>query len=382
MKNLKELGRLASIKLLAVIFMTVFTTQLQAKPQAKKQKIMIALLLDTSSSMDGLIDQAKSQLWTIVNELAAAKQQDGERPDIQIALYEYGNDRLQASEGYIRMVTNLTTDLDLISEKLFALTTKGGEEYCGYVIRTSIDQLDWSDSNADLKMIFIAGNEAFTQGSVPFAKSCKLAKEKDIVVNTIFCGNYEEGIRGEWKKGAMLTGGAYMSIDQNQKTVYIETPYDKEIDELNNALNDTYIYYGSQGASRKEMQIQQDLNAKQYGLSNNVKRAVSKSSHAYYNAQWDLVDAYTDDAKVIEQVKDKNLPKEMQGMTAAEKIAYVRKKQEERKVIQAQIQELNKKRLAYIASKKSEDGNDNSLDKAMLKAIKTIAKTKQLVFEK
>ncbi len=35
--------------------------------------IKIALLLDTSGSMSGLIEQAKSQLWTIVNELAFAK---------------------------------------------------------------------------------------------------------------------------------------------------------------------------------------------------------------------------------------------------------------------------------------------------------------------
>ena len=57
---------------------------------AKDQTIMIALLLDTSNSMDGLIDQAKSQLWKIVNEVAAAKSVDGKQPNIKIALYEYG----------------------------------------------------------------------------------------------------------------------------------------------------------------------------------------------------------------------------------------------------------------------------------------------------
>src|SRR6188768_3999938 len=60
----------------------------------KDQSIMLALLLDTSNSMDGLIDQAKSQLWKIVNELAGAKCGNGERPKIRIALYEYGNDGL------------------------------------------------------------------------------------------------------------------------------------------------------------------------------------------------------------------------------------------------------------------------------------------------
>jgi uncharacterized protein with von Willebrand factor type A (vWA) domain len=36
-------------------------------------KIQVALLLDTSGSMDGLLEQAKSQLWKMVNELATSK---------------------------------------------------------------------------------------------------------------------------------------------------------------------------------------------------------------------------------------------------------------------------------------------------------------------
>jgi hypothetical protein len=37
------------------------------------------------------------------------------------------------------------------------------EEYCGTVIQTSLNQLDWWQ-NDHLSMIFIAGNEPFTQG--------------------------------------------------------------------------------------------------------------------------------------------------------------------------------------------------------------------------
>jgi hypothetical protein len=185
----------------------------------KPKSIQLALLLDTSNSMDGLIDQAKSQLWKIVNELAKAECDDATRPVIRIALYEYGNDGLPSSEGYIRQVSALTGDLDVISEKLFALTTNGGNEFCGQVINTSLKQLDWSPSAADLKIIFIAGNEPFTQGRVPFYTACELAKEKNVVVNTIFCGLFGEGISTSWKNGADLTGGTYMSIEQDRKTV-------------------------------------------------------------------------------------------------------------------------------------------------------------------
>jgi len=48
--------------------------------------IKVALLLDTSNSMDGLIDQAKSQLWELVNELSYAKCKHESKPSLQIAL--------------------------------------------------------------------------------------------------------------------------------------------------------------------------------------------------------------------------------------------------------------------------------------------------------
>src|SRR5260221_14060431 len=115
--------------LVAFLFMNFTTDNVNVGAPAKSQTIMIALLLDTSNSMDGLIDQTKSQLWKIVNEVAAAKSGDGKQPNIKIALYEYGNDGLSSNEGFIRQVSPLTEDLDVISVKLFSLTTNGGNEF-------------------------------------------------------------------------------------------------------------------------------------------------------------------------------------------------------------------------------------------------------------
>jgi len=346
----------------------------------KDQSIQIALLLDTSNSMDGLINQAKSQLWKIVNELAAAKCTDGKRPAIKIALYEYGNDNLSSQEGYIRQVSGLTDDLDLISEKLFSLSTNGGNEFCGQVINSSLRQLSWSTSSNDLKMIFIAGNEPFTQGGIAYRTACGLAREKGVVVNTIFCGPFDEGMRTNWKDGADITGGSYMSIEQNRKTVYIPSPYDDRISTLNEKLNRTYVYYGSNGASKKELQAAQDSNAETYGQANKVERAVSKSSHAYRNSSWDLVDASKENEEIVAKAKDDELPKEMKGMSVPQRQQYVKEKAEERAAIQSEIQSLNKKRQEYIHSHTPKEESDTSLDAAMIKAIKEMAAQKSLHF--
>lgn len=376
-----------SLKFITLATMIAFSaTSFAAKrtddaPPAK-QSIMIALLLDTSNSMDGLIDQAKSQLWKIVNELAGAKCDDSTRPTIRIALYEYGNDGLSATKGYIRQVSGLTSDLDLISEKLFALRTNGGSEYCGQVIKTSLSELGWSTSGADLKMIFIAGNEPFTQGEIPYRTACGIAKEKDVVVNTIFCGPYSEGVETDWRSGATITGGTYMSIEQDRKTVYIATPYDEKIDALNGKLNDTYVYYGRTGYSSKARQEGEDAHAAGITQENKVERAVSKSSHVYDNSSWDLIDASKSDDKAIEKAKDEELPKEMQGMNVQQRKDYVAKKAADRKSIQKEIQDLSVKRQQYIDANTSKEDKDAMLDAAMMKSIKEKGRTKNLNWEK
>ena len=386
-KNLiSRILRLATSFSLIVIFIVgnqsaIAAARVENPKKEKDQTIMLALLLDTSNSMDGLIDQAKSQLWKIVNELSAAKCGDGSKPKIKIALYEYGNDGLPSSEGYIRQVSTLTDDLDLISEKLFSLRTNGGSEFCGQVIRTSLNQLDWSKSSADLKMIFIAGNEPFTQGSVPYREACALAKEKDVVINTIFCGDFNEGINTQWKDGADAAGGTFMSIEQNSKTVYVPTPYDDRLSKLNDQLNKTYVYYGSSGERKKEMQLAQDRNAESYGAANKAERTVSKSSHAYSNSNWDLVDAQKDDAKAIEKAKDEELPQEMKGMSVEQRKVYVKGKSDERAKIQSEIQQVNKQRVEYI-SKNTPKEQEGMLDAAMINSIKSKAKTKNLTWEK
>ena len=343
-----------------------------------KHYIKVALLLDTSNSMDGLIDQAKTQLWDIVNELSYAKCGNN-KPNLEIALYEYGNDRLNSQEGYIRQVLAFSDDLDDISKELFSLTTNGGEEYCGQVIQTSLNQLNWGENADDLKLIFIAGNEPFTQGNISYKDASTHAHEKNVTINTIFCGDYNQGISTYWKDGAILTHGDYMAINQNKATVHIASPYDDDILILNQKLNKTYIIYGAKGRQKQAIQTEQDNNASSYSKANAVKRTVSKSSHLYKNKTWDLVDALEQEEVVIEDVRDTMLPPELQGKSDAEIKNYIHKKSQERESIQKEIQALNTKRKDYISKQNKE--KENGLENAMTKAIKEQAKKKSYTWK-
>lgn len=331
-------------------------------------QIKVALLLDTSNSMDGLIDQAKAQLWRLVNELSYAKYQSF-KPRLKIALYEYGNNNLNSDEGYIRQILPFSEDLDLISQKLFSLTTNGGNEFCGKVIHTSINQLNWGNNPNDLKLIFIAGNEPFTQGDVNYKVASRLAHNKDISVNTIYCGDYYQGVSTHWKDGADLTHGNYMAINHNLKTVHIPSPYDDTILKLNQKLNQTYVAYGEQGISKKKLQAEQDTNAMRYDKSNAVSRTITKSTHLYKNSSWDLVDAIDNKEIIVENLTEEQIPSELKGKTKDEIKQYIQTKKQERIKLQKEIAALTAKRQNHINEKRKDEATNN-LENALLKAIK------------
>ena len=247
----------------------------------KRPVVQIAILLDTSNSMDGLIAQAKAELWRIVNEIGTY-QKNGQTPLVQVALYEYGKQSLAASDGFIRQVSPFTTDLDVISEALFALTTNGGDEFCGQVIDRAIGELNWSGDPDDFRAIFIAGNEPFTQGPVDYHKSIAKAVAKHVAVTTIHCGGFREGAQTGWQEGAQVGGGAYLSIDPNVAQLHVATPYDEEIVKKSDKLTETYVGYGKAGASKKARQIAQDSNAKMAGASRvAVSQTISRSIAQY-----------------------------------------------------------------------------------------------------
>lgn len=352
-----------------------------AKPVSpvKPATIQIALLLDTSGSMQGLIDQTKTQLWNLVNQMTYAHCNEVQA-NIEIALYEYGNSALPQQADYLKQIVPFSTDLDQISKELFALDINGGDEYCGAVISHATESLEWRNGKQDLKMIFIAGNESFLQGNTSIDAVMGAAAQKDITVNTIFCGDAQTGINLKWKNGAILGKGEYTVINHNQQTHYVSTPYDDQILQLNTRLNDTYVAYGAQGQSRSAQQSSNDAELESVSVTANVTRSVVKSKSVYKNAEWDLIDAAYD----VEMLEDlivankKTLAPELKDKTVEEIKEITLAKKNERAQIQKSILELNEKREDYM---KKQNTGDNELENAMVNAVKRKAASKNYIWK-
>lgn len=343
--------------------------QIQNKVTNNQPKIQLAILLDSSNSMDGLIEQTRTQIWSVINAVSKVTK-NGKNPIFEVSLYHYGNNSLPSAEGFNRMLNELSTDLDKVSENLFSIQTNGGQEYAGWVINSAVNELKWSDNPQDFKVIFIAGNESFDQGTVDWKKAINFAGEKNIIVNTIFCGESENIESNLWAMGANQGQGNYFNLNQDEKVVVISTPFDAEIARLNQELNETYIPYGNQGRVNYERQQAQDMNA--FSSPNSaagIARSEAKTTENYRNSSWDLVDAVTEDNVDLNTVDKTTLPNNLRSLSVIEIQKFVDQMMLKRQQIKAKITELAQKRLDYLAKNTPQDNIKTTLDRLMIDSL-------------
>lgn len=385
--------------ILGTVMASLFAGPLWAeKPQAD-----IAILIDTSGSMSSLIAQVRDGLWQTLNGLSKLKK-DGKDAELRLALYEYGSGVVSQEANFIQMLTPLTTDHTVVAEKLFATLAKGGTEYSGMAIQMAAIDLKWAENNEAFRSIVIAGNETINQGPVDPLVSAVEAKSKDILVNSIFAGaqtittfpggGFGGGFghcRGffcpnptpnpvptpapdpevkpnpiflEWKAMAEAGGGEALNIDHNQSLPYIESPFDKEIVELTEEVNKTFLPFGENGSTQYQRMIDLDRQVRSSGAGSYMSWGGYRDGNfgGATQANWDLVTASENEEFDLAAVADEHLPKEMQGMSLDEKLAHIAKFAQKRKELEKKIAELKQKRKEFVDQAIADLGDQGEQD--------------------
>ena len=347
----------------------------QAPPQ---RTIELAICLDISGSMDGLLNAARANLWAIVNRLATSKP----LPRLRVALLSYGCNAHVKERGWVKVESEFTEDLDAVSQQLFALRTNGGTELVARVLDTAAKELDWSPKLDELKLVVVAGNEAATQDpQVDFHAVCKRAIERGIVVNSIYCGNPADALAPAWQQVAKLADGHFATIDQQNGTIVIETPFDKELAALSTAINATYLPIGAGGVAAWNNQRAQDANAEACNVATAAARCETKGGKLY-SCSWDLVEQVKGGHLKLEDVKKEELPEKMRELSLEAKQKCVDDAWTKRQELQKKIGETGAKRQAVIDEELAKKGatENAAFDRAVRDALRQQAEAKGLKF--
>ena len=340
----------------AITFLTVAialgcSQTLNAKIQTSdtKPRIEVCFVLDTTGSMGGLIEGAKQKIWSIANEMISAKP----TPELKLGLIGY-RDR---GDEYVVKSFLLTDDIDSIYGHLRDFKAEGGgdePESVNEALAEAIEKMPWSQDRKVLKIIFLVGDAPphLDYADAPkYPELCRIAAKKDLIVNTVQCGNLAE-TTPIWKEIAKLSEGSYSAIAQSGGVAVIATPLDDELARLNRKIGTTLIPYG-------DAALQREVAAKQaFAESAPVSAAADRLS---YNAKTgkavqgrgELLDALANKEVKLDAIDKKDLPKEFQKLTKQEMETRIAKTRAERDSLQKEVQNLSKKRDAYRGGKQA-----------------------------
>jgi hypothetical protein len=392
----KTSGRIVALALLAAtatgiasypfIQQAQATQRLQTTTQIPTQshRIEVAFVLDTTSSMSGLIKAAKEKIWSIATTMASAQQ----NPDIRIGLVAF-RDR---GDTYITRTYDLSNDLDSMYASLMDFRAQGGgdgPESVNQALHDAVHDMSWSDDNNTYKVVFLVGDappHMDYPNDVKYPVTLEAARLKGIVVNAIQSGQHQY-TRPAWQQIASLGQGEYFQVEDSGNTVAVATPYDAKLSALAAELEATRLYFGDR-ETKKAQQAKLDANARlrrelsSEALARRDTFNATASGKANLLGDRELVDAISSGRVELDQIEQENLPASLQAMAPAEQMEMIGEQAKRRAELQQQIRQISESRSSFIKQKVEADGGaDDSLDEKIYRAVKDQAASVGLTYD-
>jgi Mg-chelatase subunit ChlD len=352
---------------------TVTTTVADDK-KIKKETLEMVFVLDTTGSMGGLLEGAKQKIWSIINDVMKKES----RPNVKVGLVAY-RDR---GDAYVTQIYPITEDLDKVYTNLMSFKAEGGgdtPENVRKALAEGVNKTGWSQKSDKLaQIIFLVGDAPpqTYQDEPDVMKTSAEAINKNMIVNTIQCGNLE-GTGDIWRQIAQRGEGKFFAIAQDGGVQAISTPFDAKLAELGNKLGQSYVAYGG-GEGKKgeeyrvkaqQVQIANESQILMDGSSSaQADRAMNKvmNSRAYIG---DLLQDIETNVTSIDQVKEADLPEDLKKLKPAERKKEIEKRLADRKKIREEIVVLSKKRQDFIDAEKLKLGKQDGFDAAVSTAL-------------
>ncbi len=332
--------------------------------EVQRPHIDVVFALDTTGSMSGMIAGAKRKIWSLANEISSGQP----RPIVRFGLVAYRD----IGDEYVTKVTGLSTDMDAMYDELMAFSANGGgdgPEHVNQALADSLDKMEWKQGPKVLRLIFLVGDAPphndYNDGLNSDALA-KRASEKGIIINALRTGS-DVSTGDAWQKIASLSGGQFHSLAQSGGMVAVTTPFDDKLAELNRALADSTIAYGSAGSRGKMRAKVANRRAMKSEVAASAASYSAKSPSAGLG-RGDLLAELESGRVSLDDLDGESMGADMKGMSSTERKSFISKKKKSRAVAQKQLKKLAKDRAAWV--KKNVKKDKSSMDTRMMGSVK------------
>lgn len=293
--------------------------------------IQVVFLLDASGSMNELFTAAADSMDRVLNSLKNARL-NGKKTKVNVGLVIYGQAQ---KDGAPIKLSPFTTHVRNLKRRLSKVACDGSTEECGAAIAFATHNFEWNKRERDdmLKVIFIAGNEEFDQGDLDYRKAIADATSRNIIVNTIFCGEGNE----VWEEAAELGNGTGLTLNIDPDGDAPVPP--QEIYQTLKALHDIApMPVGSLNTQQKHLKSikyltppPRDTKTKDYA-SRLQKWVIANKKRIMLGYEWDAIEICRKSPNfTIESIGGVgNAPLELRGMSEDEIVEHIMIKAEQR----------------------------------------------------
>lgn len=323
-----------------------------------KPRVEVVFCLDTTGSMSGLIDAAKKKIWSISNQITTGKP----TPQVKIGLVAY-RDR---GDSFVTKVFDLTDDLDSIYTHLMGFNAdEGGDEpeAVNEALHAAVHKVTWSKDKKVLRMIFLVGDAPPQMGypdDVKYPDTCKEAVKRDIIINTILCGNSPTA-KDHWIKICRAAEGSFVQIDAGGgPVVAVATPYDEKLAEINTEISRTTLVFGTTERREAGKALSGATAKLPPGIAADRAGFYARGTGGY--VAYDLLRQIKDGKVKLEEIKKDELPDELKGKSLEEQRTILSKIETRRKELTEKALELDRKRSEFITKKLAEEDKSRTRD--------------------
>jgi hypothetical protein len=320
----------------------------------EKPVVEVAFVLDTTGSMDGLIEGAKKKIWSIATTIAEANPD----ADLRMAIVAYRD----VGDNYVTRVFPLTEDIQDLYGDLLRFKAEGGGDWPESVneaLDAAVTKLKWGQGSKDTRIVFLVGDAPphmdYRQDR-PYKQVIKDARSRGIIVNAVQAGAAEDTTR-VWRSIAQLGGGEFIAIPQDGgQVLVIVTPYDEDIYRLQLEIDETVAPYGraeQQAEVRSKLETRKSAPAPSAADNSSYVLKKSKGRDAI-TGSGDLVSDVEQGRVKLDEVAEGDLPEAIAALPKPERGAKLRSLSEKRGTLSARMAELVARRDAFLAEKSAE----------------------------
>jgi Mg-chelatase subunit ChlD len=359
----------------AFLAFTMMLSILPAKAAGNKPVIEVVFVLDTTGSMGPLIEGAKRKIWSIATTLIDCS------PDaeIRMGLVAYRD----IGDDYVTKTFELTTDIQGLYADLLQLRAKGGGDWPESVneaLYVGVTKVNWSRGRDSTRIIFLVGDAPphmdYAQ-DMKYPEVMRLARTRDITVNTVQAGGARDTER-YWREIAQMGRGEYMMIPQDGgKIVVIESPYDREIIELQGRIGRTVVPYGSPSQQRGARDRASAAYAPSVApdVAGYMSKRAARPGYAAdaITGEGDLVGDVAAGRQSLQSLPETQLPDDLRRMAPAERQAHIDRQMSERRTLNEKLSELVRRRDRHIADTraKAPRPTTDSFDQAVERTLRS-----------